>query len=227
MRFAPSASALCGVIALSLSLSACDSADPAAQATDEPATTPQAQVPAGVQLTDAEVRLPAVSGRPGVAYFSVATDSPRKIVSVTVAGAARAEMHETKSENGVKTMAKLAEVAVQPGTPVAFTQGGNHVMLFDVDKSLSAGGTTDLVVKFDDGETASIKVKVVGAGGIPPVGKTAAAARTEQVATVRKSDDKGNNAPVANDSAMPNHDMAEDEMSDHEMIGHDMEGMAH
>lgn len=222
MRFSTSPAALCGAIALSLSLAACNSADPAAQATGEPAAAPEAEAPAGVQLTDAEVRLSAVSGRPGVAYFSVATDSPRKIVSVAVAGAPRAEMHETKSENGVKTMAKLAEVAVQPGTPVVFAQGGNHVMLFDVDKSLSAGGTTDLVVTFDDGETASIKAKVVGAGGVSPVGKSAAAARTEQAATVRKSVDRENDAPVANDSAMPDHDMAE-----HDMSGHDMEGMAH
>lgn len=222
MRFAPLPAVLCGAVALSLSLAACDRADPAAQATGEPAAASTAQAPAGVQLSDAEVRLPAVSGRPGVAYFTVSSDRLRKIVSVAVAGAARAEMHETRSENGVKTMAKLAEVAVQPGTPAGFAQGGNHVMLFEVDKSLSGGSTTDIVVTFDDGKTASIKAKVVGAGGVPSVGQTAAAARTEQAAPVRKSDDRENDAPVANDSAMPDHEMA-----DHDMSGHDMEGMAH
>lgn len=166
MRFAPSPSALCGAIALSLSLAACNSADPAAQATGEPAAASTAQAPGGIQLSDAEVRLPAVSGRPGVAYFTVSSDRSRKIIAVTVAGAARAEMHETKSEGGAMTMAKLDNVTIDAGAPLTFAQGGNHVMLFDVDKSLTAGGTTDLTLTFDDGETTTIAARIVGPGGV-------------------------------------------------------------
>ncbi|WP_164843907.1 copper chaperone PCu(A)C [Croceicoccus ponticola] len=153
-------------LALSLALSACGSEAPdpvPAETVDVPVA---ADGPKGVSLTDAQVRMPAVGGRPGSAYFMISSDEPRTITGVAVMGAGRTEMHESAMVDGVMSMKKVETVALEPGEPHAFKTGGHHVMLFDMDATIAPGGTTDLTITFDNGDKASIAAKVVGAGGM-------------------------------------------------------------
>ncbi len=153
-------------LAAPLALAACGTQEPAPEATEAVEVPTAADAPAGVALTDAEVRMPAVAGRPGVAYFTISSETPRKIVSVSVLGAGRAEMHETTSDGGVMKMAPVTSVELQPGEPLSFESGGYHVMLFDMGATIAPGGTADLTITFDNGDKASIAATVVGAGGM-------------------------------------------------------------
>jgi len=122
-----------------------------------------ADLPGGIAVADARVELPAVPGRPGVAYLTVSQSSgpPRTIAAVTVAGAGRSEMHTSMSDGGVSRMAPLAALALVPGRTLRFAPGGHHVMLFDLDPAvLAAGGNTRLTVEFADGERASVSAPV-------------------------------------------------------------------
>lgn len=150
-----------------LALAGCGDKTPAPAASESGA--PAADTPdaaPGITVSDAVVQLPAVAGNPGVAYFTIAqgNGAARKLVAVHVDGFARAEMHESTDASGVMTMKKLDSVAIEAGKTVEFKPGGNHVMLFDADGALKAGGTTELTVTLDNGDKASVTAAVKAAG---------------------------------------------------------------
>ena len=144
------------VLAVLLMVAACGEA-PTAPVPSETADATTENAP-GIALTDARVQLPIVSGRPGVAYFTVsqANGAPRKLTGVTVEMAGRAEMHTT--EGGA--MKPVREVALQPGVTVKFEPGGRHAMLFDLDPKLRFADAVDLTVTFDDGDKTTVKAPV-------------------------------------------------------------------
>ena len=158
--------------AMAFALAGCDKkpkdapAD-AASASVAPVTIGPTGAP-GIALTDAVIQLPLVAGNPGVAYFTVsqASGAARKLVGVSVDGAGRTEMHESKTAGGVSSMDEVKAVAIEPGKTVAFAPGGYHVMLFDVDKALKPGMTRELTATFDNGDKTTVLAKVQsGTGG--------------------------------------------------------------
>lgn len=222
-------------LAATLALAGCNSSAPGPTAEISATPTASATAPAGVVLSDAEVRLPAVEGRPGAAYFTISSTTARKIVEVSVAGAGSAEMHETTRTNGAMAMAKIAELTLAPNEPAMFKSGGRHVMLFDVDPALAAGSSTLLTLTFENGETATIPATVVNAGGATtpaaasassaaPASRPASPARPAASASARPPLKAPSPAPATTSSAPAPVDHG---TMDHDMSGHDMEGMAH
>lgn len=122
------------------------------------------------EVEDAWVRLPAVAGRPGAAYFHMRTGKdPLTIVKVSTPIALRAEMHESmKGDHGMMSMAPIAQVAVPAASGVDFAPGGKHVMLFDVSPALKVGATAPLMLHLANGDTMTLKAIVVGAGDPAP-----------------------------------------------------------
>lgn len=124
--------------------------------------------PAGVEVSEATVKLPAVAGRPGAAYFTVAAGAEAlKIAAVHVDGVGHTELHETVMEGGISKMQPASDVPVVPGKPTVFKPGGLHVMLYDVGAGLKAGGTTVLTVTFDNGDKASAPARIINAADMP------------------------------------------------------------
>lgn len=122
-------------------------------------------------MTDAWVRLPAVAGRPAAAYFTLhagAVDTT--LTGVTTDAAIRTELHETRAAANGRgmTMAALRSVAVPANGSVGFVPGGRHVMLFDIDPRVRAGGTITLALTFSDGRRIQQQARVIGAGDPPP-----------------------------------------------------------
>lgn len=114
---------------------------------------------------DAWVRLPAVSGRPGAAYFTVQGGAQAtSLVAVSSPAAIRAEIHEMKQEDSMMTMAPVKDVAIPAGAKVEFKSGGKHVMLYDLSPSVRAGGTIPLRLSFADGKTIEVNAAVRAAG---------------------------------------------------------------
>lgn len=147
--------ALLAPLALGLSLGAC-------RQTGSPA---EQEAPGKAELTVAGGRLvlPAVSGNPGAAYFTLAngTKDPASLAAVSVAGATKAEMHETSGGS----MTPITVLNLGPGATVAFEPGGKHVMLFGISKSLKAGDTAKVTLNFSGGKEAVGDLKVEAAGG--------------------------------------------------------------
>ena len=145
---------------LLLGLGACGEAPKLPAETEAPETPPEA--PPGISLSDARVQLPAVSGRPGVAYFTISQSSgpPRAIAAVSVELAGRTEMHETMKKGEAMTMQPVAAVPLESGKSVEFVPGGKHIMLFDLDPKLRFEDSVELTVTFDGGDKATARAKV-------------------------------------------------------------------
>lgn len=145
---------------LLLALGACGEAPEVPPETVAATAPPEA--PPGISLSDARVQLPAVSGRPGVAYFIISQSSgpPRTVAGVAVELAGRTEMHETMKKGEAMTMQPVESVALESGKSVEFAPGGKHVMLFDLDPKLRFEDSVELTVTFDGGDKAATRARV-------------------------------------------------------------------
>jgi copper(I)-binding protein len=115
------------------------------------------------------VRLPAVAGRPGAAYFTIRGGAQADtLLAVSTPAALRAELHETMDHQGVKSMQPTRDLAVPAKGEVVFAPGGRHVMLFDLGPGVKPGGHIPLALAFASGKKLEIQAQVVGAGDPPP-----------------------------------------------------------
>ena len=121
---------------------------------------------AGLSITNARMALPAVSGNPAAVYFDAEYDGDRTITirSADVAGAARAEVHDTMEYGGEMVMNETSPVAMRNGDAVSFEPGGKHVMAFELDPNLAAGGTTEVTLIIAGGDKHSFEVPIQAAG---------------------------------------------------------------
>jgi copper(I)-binding protein len=133
--------------------------------TPEAAATTQAVPDAkpGVTVSGGVLVLPAVKGNPGAVYFDVTNGgtAAATLAAVSVQGADKAEMHETKGGS----MAPLKDVALQPGETVRFERGGKHVMVFGIGHAVTAGGTTEMTLTFAGGDKVSVPLKIQAISG--------------------------------------------------------------
>lgn len=123
-------------------------------------------------VSNAWIRLPAVTGQPAAGYVTVAaTPDHKALVSVTSPSAKRIEMHETTTSGTMAGMRKLDRIALTADEPeIRFEPAGRHLMLFDLDPALKAGGKAVLVVHFEHGGTSTLPARVVAAGDENPHG---------------------------------------------------------
>lgn len=129
----------------------------------------QPQASDTISITDAWVRLPAVQGRPGAAYFTVkGGPADDRLVAIKSAVVGRIELHEGGMHGGMMTMRPLAEVPVPAGKPVEFNPGGNHAMLFDIDARITPGTELPLAFVLASGKTVEVEAKSVAAGDAAP-----------------------------------------------------------
>lgn len=126
--------------------------------------------PDRVTVDDAWIRLPAVAGRPGVAYFTLeGGPSNATLINVSADIAIRAEMHESMTgAGGMASMTPLASVAVPAGKDTMFAPGGRHVMLFDVNPKAKVGRIYNLTLNFANGARIYAPATAVGAADPAP-----------------------------------------------------------
>ena len=147
---------------LALALAACSGAP---EAEDRAAET-GAVVEAGLSITGGRMVMPAVSGNPGVVYFSAENTGPAAVslAAVDVSGSARSEIHDMSGGEGMMRMERLEAVELPAGETVQFAPGGKHVMVFELDPGLGAGGKTEVTLMLANGDKASFTVPIQGAG---------------------------------------------------------------
>ena len=125
---------------------------------------------AGLTVSDAWVRLPAVSGRPAAAYFTLkAGDRAETVTGVSSPSATRAELHESGMSGGMMKMAPLKSIALTKGQVVPFQPGGRHVMLFGIDPKVKPGSLIRLGLRLANGQQIWVDARAVGTADGPPM----------------------------------------------------------
>jgi len=145
----------------SLALAACG--DEAAAPETEAA--PEGKV-AGLEISDARLVLPPVSGNPAAVYFDIAYDGERgiSISGAEVEGAQSAAVHDMMEYNFEMTMAEAGPIALTSGSELSFEPGALHVMAFDLEEGLEPGDTAEVTLKISGGARHKFDAEVRAAG---------------------------------------------------------------
>jgi copper(I)-binding protein len=152
------------IVAALLALPACGQPAPSAgNATGNAAVANTASAAAAGPV----IRLPAVRGRPGAGYFEYRVEGDRgALVSVSSPQAGRIEMHETVAgAHHMTEMRPLARIPVRDGETLRFTEGGRHLMVHDIARTVAAGDRVALILHFERGEPVTIQAVLQPVGG--------------------------------------------------------------
>lgn len=159
--------------ATALALASCGKQAPAPQPEASAAANAVASTVAGPEtkpglaLSGGRLVLPAVSGNPGAAYFTLANGTKKAVTlaAVDVAGAGMAMLHQTMDMGGHATMDELKDPAIAPGKALTLAPGAKHVMVFDLPPGLKPGGTVEMTLTFADGDKLSAPLTIETPGG--------------------------------------------------------------
>lgn len=107
-------------------------------------------------VSDAQIVLSPVSGRPAAAYFILESKGINTVLTdVEVPGAERVMLHETISEDGVTRMNSANAFPIKSGQTLTFSPGGKHAMIFGL-KDVKSQQQVIMTLRFDNGETLTV-----------------------------------------------------------------------
>lgn len=126
--------------------------------------------PSAPVVQDGWLRLPAVPGRPGAAYFTIRGGAkPARVVELRSARVNRIELHESMTGAArMMAMKPLDGADVPAGGTLVFAPGERHAMLFDLDPTIQPGDDVSLTARFADGSEFKTAVRAVAAGAPAP-----------------------------------------------------------
>tara|TARA_B110000093_G_scaffold162249_1_gene184158 strand:+ start:296 stop:745 length:450 start_codon:yes stop_codon:yes gene_type:complete len=84
-------------------------------------------------------------------FLSVTNNSLNhcRLLSGTSSISPRIEFHEHQHAQGMMQMRKVDSVVVAAGQTVTFSPGALHIMLFEIDKTVNVGDTTQMEIASD------------------------------------------------------------------------------
>ena len=129
------------------------------------------QVNAQTVVDDAWVRA-TVAGQPSTgAFMHITASSDSKLVEVQSPVAKTVQIHESKMENDVMSMAPVQAVTLPAGKTVALQPEGYHVMLIDLNGQIKEGDTVPLTLTVEDAtgtkETLDVQATARSLNGMP------------------------------------------------------------
>ncbi len=90
---------------------------------------------------------------------------PDRLIGGTADTAARVEVHESSTVNGVARMRPVeGGLVIKPGETVELKPGGLHAMLVDLKRPLKEGETIKGTLEFEKAGTVAIEYRVSGIG---------------------------------------------------------------
>ncbi len=117
-------------------------------------------------VTAAVVTLPAVPGNPGAAYFTLRGGPiENRLMNVSSPQVIRIELHDNVMQDGMMKMVPLAGgIDVPAGGDIAFSPGGKHAMLFDINPAIRPGDDVALEFSYANGRRISATAKALAPG---------------------------------------------------------------
>lgn len=117
-----------------------------------------------VVITDGWVRYPDNTQRPASAYMDI-TNNSDKDIKLTAASASEisgnVELHQSfVDEKGISRMVSINHMDIPAHSTVNLKPGGIHIMLLDLQKTLSKGDVFDIELLFENHKPIKVPVKV-------------------------------------------------------------------
>jgi copper(I)-binding protein len=119
-----------------------------------------------LQIAHPWARETPVGATMGAGYLSVTNTGTEadRLIAVETAGAAKVEMHESTTENGVAKMRPVTAVEIPAGVTTALKPGGFHLMLVGLKESLAEGMRIPAVLVFEKAGRVEVELAVEGMG---------------------------------------------------------------
>lgn len=148
-----------------LALAACN--DPVAPANDSGSanTAEQNRAPetgaaqaeaAEFTITGAWVRNPPPGRDVTAGFLTLAAEgAPARLVDARSNAAARLEIHTMAMEDDVMRMRRVEGLDISEGGAITLAPGGDHLMLFEIDRDVLAAGEVMIELVFDNGQTVN------------------------------------------------------------------------
>jgi len=89
------------------------------------------------------------------------SDSDISLVSAASDISPRIELHTHKQEDGVMKMQQVESIAIAAGEQTNLKPHAEHIMVFNLEKSLEPGDQITVELAFDNGKTQTIEVPVM------------------------------------------------------------------
>jgi len=112
------------------------------------------------------VRLPAVAGEAGAAYFRLTGGSEgTTMVGISSPLVRRIELHESMTGGNMASMKKLDDVDFAYDGTIEFKPGGRHAMLFGIAPTVKPGTPLPLTFAFDNAPPITVTAEVRSVAG--------------------------------------------------------------
>lgn len=143
--------------AAAVTIAGCNQA-PSATAEAPAETATSAPDGSGISVGEGALRISTNPDAPSAAYVTLTGNGQAMtLTGVTSPDAERVELHESRSEAGMATMAAVSEIAVPANGAVAMRPGGLHLMLFGLNDAARTAGQVTLVLNFAGGTTVTTR----------------------------------------------------------------------
>lgn len=115
------------------------------------------------------INTPSKTGAIFVSLHNSDGENDAKLVGVEVPTeiAQKAELHTHMMDGDIMKMRKVDAVIIEPNAHKLLEPGGNHIMLFGMEKELVAGASFPVTLVFEKSDPQIIEVKVLPIGQTP------------------------------------------------------------
>jgi periplasmic copper chaperone A len=116
----------------------------------------------GIEISGAWARATPPTAQVGAVYFAMTNHGSKldQLLAASTDVAAKVEIHDSRTVNGVMQMRQVTVVNCPAGATVKVEPGGLHVMLLGLKHPLSAGSFIDLTLRFRDAGSLAVHVPV-------------------------------------------------------------------
>ena len=114
------------------------------------------------RVSDSWIRSAPPNAKTHAAYLTLRNHAATgvEIIGIESPQYERAELHHSKTIDGVATMIKQDHIAIQPGGLLKMVPGGSHVMLIKPKQPVRVGDKIDLKFRFSDGTVLTFIAEV-------------------------------------------------------------------
>jgi len=121
-----------------------------------------------LEVSDAWARATPPKAENGVAYLTIRTPTPDRLVSVSSPVAKKAELHTMEMSGMVMKMRPLTGLDIPAGQPVTLKPSGDHIMLLGLNGPLREGQSFPLTLTFEKAGAREVPVAVEKPGAAGP-----------------------------------------------------------